>query len=59
MPVQLALADKLKAALDATLREHVTVINTGFGKPFTVNGFSGILLQWISANCCGTGPDAR
>jgi integrase len=47
VPVQLVLADKLKAALEATRREHVTVINTNFGKPFTINGFSGFMRDAI------------
>lgn len=49
VPVQMALADKLKAALDATPCEHVTVINTDFGKPFTINGFSGFMRDAIRA----------
>lgn len=33
----------LRVVLDAAPREHVTILNTEFGKPFTVDGFS----QWM------------
>ena len=33
----------LRAILGATERQHVTIINTEYGKPFSVDGFS----QWI------------
>ena len=34
-------------ALAATPREHVCVITTAFGKPFTVDGFSGFMRDAI------------
>jgi integrase len=47
--VQIGIAVGLKAALDAAPREHVTVINTEFGKPFTINGFSGFMRDAMRA----------
>lgn len=38
--VQTAIAKNLKAALDEWPRTHVTLINTAYGKPFTVDGYS-------------------
>jgi integrase len=37
------LHHNLRAILAATERKHVTIINTEYGKPFTVNGYS----QWL------------
>ena len=37
------MPDALRAALDATQRKHVTIINTVYGKPHTVDGFSGFM----------------
>ena len=37
------LHHNLRAILAATERKHVTILNTEYGKPFTVDGFS----QWI------------
>jgi integrase len=39
----------LRAALDATTKSHVTILNTEFGKPFTVAGFSGFMRDAIKA----------
>ena len=39
----------LRDILDATPREHVTILNTTFGQPFTVDGFSGFLRDAIRA----------
>jgi enterobacteria phage integrase len=41
--------DELKAALAAAPRDHVTIINTEFGKPFTVDGFSGFMRDAMTA----------
>lgn len=41
--VAVALANSLRAALEAMPRSHVTIINTEYGKPFTVDGFSGFM----------------
>jgi integrase len=41
--VDIALGTGLRAALDATPRSHVTIINTKFGRPFTIDGFSGFM----------------
>jgi enterobacteria phage integrase len=39
--VVVAIANSLRKALDALTRRHVTIVNTEYGKPFTVDGFSG------------------
>lgn len=49
VPVQMALSDELRKALAETPRNHVTILNTAFGKPFTINGFSGFMRDAISA----------
>lgn len=49
VPVQLALSDDLRKALEATRRSHVIVINTEFGKPYTIDGFSGFMRDAIGA----------
>jgi integrase len=45
--VDIGIAANLRKALDAAPREHVTVINTEFGKPFTIDGFSGFMRDAI------------
>jgi integrase len=45
----LPLDKRLRAVLDAAPREHVTILNTAFGKPFTVDGFSQYLRDAITA----------
>jgi integrase len=47
--VDIGLATNLRAALDATPRTHVTIINTEFGKPFSVDGFSGFMRDAMKA----------
>jgi hypothetical protein len=47
VPVDVEIATELRQALAAAPRDHVTVINTEFGKPFTINGFSALLRRWI------------
>jgi integrase len=42
---------ELLAALVAAERDHVTIINTEYGKPFTVDGFS----QWMRAAITAAG----
>jgi integrase len=42
---------ELLAALAAANRNHVTIVNTEYGKPFTVDGFS----QWMRAAITATG----
>jgi integrase len=41
--VDIGITAGLRKALDAAPREHFTVINTEFGKPFTIDGFSGFM----------------
>nr|WP_210269147.1 tyrosine-type recombinase/integrase [Tardiphaga robiniae] len=48
IPVAVSMAKGLRAALDAAPRKHVTIINTEFGKPFTVDGFSGFMRDAIT-----------
>jgi enterobacteria phage integrase len=43
------MPDELRAALDATPRTHVTIINTIYGRPFTVDGFSGFMRDAMTA----------
>jgi enterobacteria phage integrase len=45
----MAVSEDLERALAATPRKHVTVINTEYGRPFTVEGFSGFMRDAISA----------
>jgi enterobacteria phage integrase len=52
--VEIGMQTGLLAALNAANRSHVTIINTEFGKPFTVNGFSGFMRNAIRAG--GTAP---
>jgi integrase len=47
--VQIGIAASLRAALAKAPREHVTVINTEFGKPFTIDGFSGFMRDAMKA----------
>jgi enterobacteria phage integrase len=49
MPVEMELSDELRKALDVAPRKHVTVINTEYGRPFTVDGFSGFMRDAIRA----------
>jgi integrase len=43
VPVAVAMAQSLKDALEALPRKHVCILTTEYGKPFTVDGFSGWL----------------
>lgn len=47
--VQTAVAANLKAAIDEWPRTHVTVLNTAYGKPFTVDGYSRFMRDAITA----------
>jgi len=47
--VEMKVADDLRKALEATPRNHVCVITTAYGKPFTVDGFSGFMRDAIRA----------
>jgi enterobacteria phage integrase len=49
VPVEIGIAEELRKALEATPRKHVTVINTEYGKPYTVDGFSRFMRDAISA----------
>jgi integrase len=47
--VDMDVSDDLAKALAATPRNHVVVIATAYGKPFTVDGFSRFMREAISA----------
>jgi enterobacteria phage integrase len=49
VPVDIGLDNSLRAALDAAPRSHMTIINTEFGRPFTVDGFSGFMRDAMTA----------
>jgi len=49
VPVEMAVAEELRKALEATPRNHVCIITTAYGKPFTVDGFSRFMREAISA----------
>ncbi|MGY4618568.1 integrase [Bradyrhizobium sp. USDA 4472] len=51
VPVAVAMAQSLKIALEALPRKHVCIITTEYGKPFTVDGFSG----WMRDAITGAG----
>lgn len=41
VPVVVAVAQSLRKALEALTRKHICILTTEYGKPFTVDGFSG------------------
>jgi integrase len=47
--VEIEMAAGLREALAAAPREHATVLNTAFGKPFTIDGFSGFMRDAMNA----------
>ncbi len=47
--VDMAVSDDLEKALAVSPRKHVCVITTAYGKPFTVDGFSGFMRDAIKA----------
>src|SRR6516165_7268431 len=47
--VDMAVSEELQEALTAAPRKHITVINTEFGKPYTVDGFSRFMRDAITA----------
>jgi integrase len=47
--VEMNIANDLRNALDATPRKHVTIINTEYGKPYTLDGFSRFMRDAITA----------
>jgi integrase len=46
--VDIGLHSELQRALAAASRDHVTIINTEYGQPFTVGGFSGFMRDAIT-----------
>jgi integrase len=46
--VDMELSEELQKALASTPRKHVCLITTEYGKPFTVDGFSGFMRDAIS-----------
>jgi integrase len=49
VPVNMGLDTDLRAALEAAPRSHICIITTEFGRPFTVDGFSGFMRDAITA----------
>ena len=47
--VEIGISASLRAALDAAVRSHVVIITTEFGRPFTVDGFSGFVRDAMNA----------
>jgi enterobacteria phage integrase len=47
--VDIGMSKALKAALNATARKHVVIITTEFGRPYTVDGFSGFMRDAMKA----------
>ena len=47
--IDVPLHAELRAILAATPREHLTILATEYGRPFTVDGFSGFMRDAISA----------
>jgi integrase len=47
--VDLGLHSELQRALAAAVRDHVTIINTAYGQPFSVDGFSQFMRDAITA----------
>ena len=47
--VDIGIGTELRAALDAAPREHVTIINTEFGRPFTIGGFGNFMRDAMTA----------
>jgi integrase len=49
VPVDIGIDKELQEALNAIPRDHVTILNTEYGRPFTVNGFSSFMRNAIRA----------
>lgn len=49
VPVEIEIAEGLRAALAEVPKEHMTVINTEFGRPFTIDGFSQFMRDAMTA----------
>jgi enterobacteria phage integrase len=47
--VEIGIHTELERALAAAPRDHVTILNTEYGQPFTANGFSGFMRDAIRA----------
>jgi integrase len=47
VPVDIGIDKELEKALNTLPRDHVTVLNTEYGRPFTVNGFSSFMRDAI------------
>ena len=47
--LSIALHSELRAVLAAAARDHVTILNTAFGQPFTVDGFSQFMRDAIAS----------
>jgi enterobacteria phage integrase len=47
--VEMGIHSELQKALAVASRDHVTILNTEYGQPFTANGFSGFMRNAIKA----------
>ena len=47
--IEIDVHDELRRALEHAARDHITVINTAFGRPFTAAGFSQFMRHAIKA----------
>jgi enterobacteria phage integrase len=47
--IDIDLHDELRRALEHAARDHVTIVNTAFGRPFTAAGFSQFMRKAIKA----------
>jgi integrase len=47
--VEMSVAAELRKASEATPRNHLTVVNTAYGKPYTLDGFSRFMRDAITA----------
>ncbi|MEA2977877.1 MAG: hypothetical protein QOF19_3397 [Alphaproteobacteria bacterium] len=49
VPVEIGLHSELQKALAAAPRQHVTILNTEYGRPFSVTGFGNFMRSAIDA----------
>ena len=47
--LEIPLHGKLRLVMAIAPRKHITILNTEFGRPFTVDGFSGFMRDAIKA----------
>jgi hypothetical protein len=47
--IEIDVHDELRRALEHAARDHITIVNTAFGRPFTAAGFSQFMRHAIKA----------